>query len=203
MGRYVDAVNEPRLIAGVATYLLEIFEDLPRVDLIVVPVESGSGACGECIVAKTINPKVQVIGVRAANAPAAYLSWKRGGIVEAPMETEAEGLAAKMGYELTQGILRELLDDFILVTEEEMNRAIVLHLEMTHNLTEHAGAASLAAALKIKHRLQEKKVVLVISGGNISMQHLLAALDQVGVGAGEVNRCMRYLATSIDTSTGS
>ena len=183
---YVDAVNEPRLIAGVATYSLEIFEDLPLVDVIVVPVGGGSGACGACIVAKTINPKVRVIGVQAASAPAAYLSWKRGGIVEAPMETEAEGLATKTGYELTQGILRDLLDDFILVTEEEMQRAIVLHLQMTHNLTEHAGAASLAAALKIKDRLQGKKVVLVISGGNISMQHLRAALDQVGVGAAEV-----------------
>jgi threonine dehydratase len=81
-----------------------------------------------------------------------------------------------------------LLDDFILVTEEEMHSAIVLHLEMTHNLTEHAGAASLAAALKIKDRLQGKKVVLVISGGNISMQHLRTALDQVEVSAGEVNR---------------
>ena len=181
--RYVHAVNETRLIAGVGTYSLEIMEDLPNAEVIIVPVGGGSGACGACIVAKTINPAVEVIGVQAAKAPAAYLSWKEGRIAEAPMETAAEGLATRMGYELTQGILRDLLDDFILVTEEEMNQAVVLHLEATHNLTEHAGAASLAAALKIRDRIRGKKVVLVVSGGNISLTHLRAALEQTG-GAG-------------------
>jgi threonine dehydratase len=119
-----------------------------------------------------------VIGVQAANAPAAYLSWKHGGLVDAPMETAAEGLATSSAYELPQRILRDLLDDFILVSEEEFERAIVLHLEKTHNLAEHAGAASLAGALKIKDRLRGKKVVLVMSGGNISLAHLRAAVDQ-------------------------
>ena len=176
--RYIHAVNEPMLIAGVGTYSLEIVEDLPDVDVIIVPVGGGSGSCGACIVANSVNPEIQVIGVQAAKAQAAYLSWKAGRIVESPMETAAEGLATRMGYELTQGILRDLLDDFIVVTEEELNRAIVLHLEKTHNLTEHAGAASLAGALKIKERLRGKKVVLVMSGGNISLEHLRAALKQ-------------------------
>lgn len=178
--RYIHAVNEPRLIAGVATYSLEIVEDLPDVDVIIVPLGGGSGACGACIAAKSINPNVRVIAVQAARAPAAYLSWKASRIVEAPMESEAEGLATTTGYELPQAILRELLDDFVLVTDEEMQQAIVMHLELTHNLTEHAGAASLAAALKIKDQLVGKKVVLVVSGGNISMRHLVAALDQQG-----------------------
>ena len=94
------------------------------------------------------------------------------------METVAEGLATRMGYELTQGILGDLLDDFVLVTDEEMDRAIVTHLEKTHTLAEHAGAAPLAAALKLKERLRGKKVVLVLSGGNISMEHLRGALQQ-------------------------
>ncbi|MCI0441427.1 MAG: threonine/serine dehydratase [Chloroflexi bacterium] len=175
---YVHAVNEPRLIAGVGTYSLEIIEDLPDVDVIIVPLGGGSGACGACIVAKSVNPNIQVIAVQAEKAPAAYLSWKAGRIVEAPMESEAEGLATSSGYELTQSILRDLLDDFLLVSEEEMNEAIVLHLEKTHNLVEHAGAASLAAALKLKDRLRGKKVALVASGGNISMRHLKAALAQ-------------------------
>jgi threonine dehydratase len=178
--RYIHAVNEPLLIAGVGTYSLEIIEDLPDVDAIIAPVGGGSGICGACIVAKGINPSIQVIGVQAAKAPAVYLSWKAGRIMEAPMETAAEGLATASGYELTLGILRDLLDDFILVSDEEMERAIVLHLEKTHNLTEHAGAASLAGALKIKDRLRGKKVVLVVSGGNITLSQLRALLQQHG-----------------------
>lgn len=178
--RYIHAVNEPLLIAGVGTYGLEIIEDLPDVDTIIVPVGGGSGASGVCIAAKGVNPDVEVIGVQAAQAQAAYLSWKQGAIVESPMRTQAEGLATGMGYELVQGILRDMLDDFVLVSEEELNEAIVLHLEKTHNLTEHAGAASLAGALKIKGRLRGKKVVLVMSGGNVSLTHLRAALAQVG-----------------------
>jgi threonine dehydratase len=174
--RYIHAANEPLLISGVGTYSLEIIEDLPDVDLLVVPVGGGSGVCGACVVAKPLNPGMQVIGVQAASAPAAYLSWKEGRIVGAQMETVAEGLATRVGFELTLGIMRDMMDDFILVSEEEMARAIVLHLENTHNLAEHAGAASLAAALKIKDRLQGKKVALVMSGGNITLDQLRAAL---------------------------
>ena len=174
--RYIHAVNEPLLIAGVGTYTLEILEDLPDVDYIIVPLGGGSGACGACIVAKSVNPDIKVIAVQAESAQAAYLSWKTGDIVEAPMESAAEGLATGRGYELPQSILRDLLDDFILVSDAEMERAIVTHLEKTHNLTEHAGAASLAGALKIKDQLRGKKVALVMSGGNLSMDHLKTAL---------------------------
>lgn len=174
--RYIHAVNEPLLIAGVGTYTLEILEDMPDVDYIIVPLGGGSGACGACIVAKSVNPDIKVIAVQAESAQAAYLSWKTGDIVEAPMESAAEGLATGRGYELPQSILRDLLDDFILVSDAEMEQAIVTHLEKTHNLTEHAGAASLAGALKIKDQLRGKKVALVMSGGNLSLDHLKTAL---------------------------
>lgn len=174
--RYVHSANEPGLVPGVGTYTLEIFEDLPDVDVIIVPVGGGSGACGACIVAEGLSPHVEVIGVQAASSPAAYLSWKEGRIVEDRMGTVAEGLATRVGFELTQAIMRDLLADFVLVSEEEMERAVVLHLEHTHNLAEHAGAAPLAAAIKIKDRLQGKKVALVLSGGNISLDQLRAAL---------------------------
>ena len=177
--RYVHAVNEPGLIAGVGTYTLEILEDMPDVDVIVVPVGGGSGASGACIVAKSVNPDIQVIGVQAEQAPAVYLSWQAGHVVEAPMKSAAEGLATGSGYELPLGILPEHLDNFILVTEDEMNDAIVTHLEQTHNLVEHAGAASLAGAIKIKDRLAGKKVVVVLSGGNLSLEHLKIALAGV------------------------
>ena len=174
--RFIHAVNDVRLIAGVGTYTLEILEDLPDVDYIIVPLGGGSGACGVSIVAKSINPDIKVIAVQGEKAQAGYQSWKRREIVEMPMESKAEGLATASGYELTQEILWDLLDDFVLVSEKEMDRAIVMHLEKTHNLTEHAGAASLAGALKIKDRLKGKKVVIVMSGGNLSLDHLKAAL---------------------------
>ena len=181
---YIHSANDATLIAGVGTYGLEIVEDLPDVDIIIVPVGGGSGASGVCIAAKSVKPDIKVIGVQAANAPAAYLSWKEGRVVEAEMNTAAEGLATRVGFELTLDIMRDMLDDFILVSEEEFNRAIVLHLEHTHNLTEHAGAASLAGAVKIKERLKGKKVVLVMSGGNVSLIQLRNALEQAGDGSG-------------------
>ena len=178
--RYVHSANEPSLIAGVGTYTLEIFEDLPDVDVIIVPVGGGSGVCGTAIVAKSLNPDVQVIGVQAERAKGAYLSWKAGEIVESPMESVAEGLATMVGFDLTQSIMRDLMDDFILVSDEEMEDAILLHLEHTHNLTEHAGAASLAGALKIKDRLKGKKVALIMSGGNITLDQLREIMDRRG-----------------------
>ena len=175
--RFIHSVNEPMLISGVATCSLEIIEDLPEVDVIIAPVGGGSGVCGTCIAAKAVNPGIEVIGVQAVSAPAVYLSWRAGRIVEAPMETVAEGMATRTGYQLTLEIMADMLDEFVLASEEELKGAIVLYLEKTHNLTEHAGAASLAAALKIKDRLEGKKVALIMSGGNISLAHLRDALE--------------------------
>jgi len=176
--RYIHSANEPLLIAGAATHTLEILEAQPHIEVIIVPVGAGSGACGACIVAKTVKPAIQVIGVQAEKAPAAYLSWKEGRLVEAKMETFAEGLATRVGFTLPQSILREHLDDFILVSEAELRRAMVLMLEKTHNLAEAAGASPLAAALKIKERLQGKRIALILSGGNSSIQHLREALAE-------------------------
>ncbi|MGZ3580743.1 MAG: pyridoxal-phosphate dependent enzyme, partial [Syntrophales bacterium] len=91
--------------------------------------------------------------------------------------TAAEGLATQVGYELTQEILWDDLSDFILVSEEEMAQAILTYLELVRNLAEEAGAAPLAAALKIKERLKGKKVALVLSGGNISLERLKAVIS--------------------------
>lgn len=170
--RFVSSGDEPLLIAGVGTYALEIVETLPDVDVILVPVGGGSGASGTCIVAKTVNAHIQVIGVQAEKAPAAYLSWREGRRVEAGMETFAEGLATRVPFDLPQAILRRHLDDFVLVSEEAMRQAVVLMLEHTHNLAEGAGAAALAGALKLQDRLAGKKVVLVQSGGNLSLARL-------------------------------
>jgi threonine dehydratase len=175
--RFVHPANEPYLIAGVATYALEIFEEVPDLQVIIVPLGGGSGAAGCCLVKEAVCPSAQVIAVQAERAPAAYLSWKTRKIVKDRVETAAEGLATQVGYELTQEILWDHLSDFILVSEDEMKQAILTYLELVRNLAEEAGAAPLAAALKIKERLRGEKIALILSGGNISLERLKTVLS--------------------------
>jgi threonine dehydratase len=174
--RYVHSGNEPLLIAGVGTNALEILEDAPDVGTIFVPVGGGSGAAGTCLVAKTINPQVRIIGVQAERAPAAYKSWRAKKLLEDRMETDADGLATRVAFELPQRILWELLDDFVLVSEDEIRRALVIYIEKAHTLAEGAGAASLAAALKFRGLLSERPVAVVLSGGNVTLEELGKAL---------------------------
>ena len=170
--RYVHSGDEPLLIAGVGTHTLEIIEDLPDVDVIIVPIGGGSGAAGACIVAKTISPGTEVIGVQAAAAPSAYKSWKQRALVEDQMGTAAEGLATRTPFALPQRILWDLLDDFVLVEERDIFDATFTMIEATRNLVEGAAASTLAAALKLGPRLSGKKVVLICSGGNITPAQL-------------------------------
>ena len=169
---YLSSGNDPLIIAGVGTYTLEILEDLPDVDVIIVPIGGGSGAAGACIAAKATNPLIEIIGVQAAAAPAAYLSWKEQKPVEAQMETFAEGLATRTTFDVPQKILQDHLDDFVLVSEQELMDAVVLGIEKTHNLVEASGAASLAAACKLGERLQGKRIAIIMSGGNITLEQL-------------------------------
>ncbi|MDG7000705.1 MAG: threonine/serine dehydratase [Nitrososphaerota archaeon] len=170
--RYVHSANEPLLISGVATLSLEIFEELPDVDVIITPIGGGSMASGACIVSKALNPETRIIGVQSESAPAAYKSWKSKSLVTDKMETFVEGLATRVGFELPQEILRENLHDFVLVSDQEIRKAMITMMEATHNLPEAAGASSLAAAFRIKDRLGGKKIAIVLSGGNISLGQL-------------------------------
>src|SRR5580693_3216553 len=145
--RYVHSGNEPALIAGVATGTVEILEAQPDTEVIVVPVGGGSGAAGACVVAKSVRSSIEVIGVQSEAAPAAYRSWHAGTLVEDTTSTFAEGLATRTAFELPQRILRELLDDFVLVSEDALRAATRLMIEKTRNLVEPAGAAALAAVL--------------------------------------------------------
>jgi len=174
--RYIHSGNEPLLIAGVATEALEMLEDEPGLEVIIVPVGGGSGAAGVSIVAHAVNPRIQVIGVQSEASPAAYETWRQRRLVEAPNRTFAEGLATGVAFELPQKIMRELLQDFMLLSEEEIMRAMIWMIERAHTLTEGAGAASLAAAYRMRDALKGKKVGLVCSGGNTSLEHLRLAL---------------------------
>jgi threonine dehydratase len=174
--RYVHSGDEPDLIAGVATAALEALEREPGLDILIVPIGGGSGAAGACIVADAVRPELEVIGVQSEAAPAAYRSWREGHVVEDEMGTFAEGLATRVGFGLPQRILRERLEDFVLVSEEEIRAAMVHMLERTRNLIEAAGAAPLAAALKLRDRIAGRRVCLVASGGNVTLDQLRALL---------------------------
>ena len=169
---YLSSGDEPLLIAGVGTHTLEIVEALPEVDVVLVPIGSGSGAAGACLAAKGTNPRIRVIGVQSERAPAAFRSWQERRHVEAPVATFAEGLATGVPFDLPQAILREQLDDFVLVSEAELRAAMRLLIEHTRNLVEGAGAAPLAGALRLRDRLAGQRVALIVSGGNVTLEGL-------------------------------
>jgi threonine dehydratase len=148
--------------------------------VIIVPIGGGSGASGACIVAHTLNPSMRVIGVQAEASPAAYESWRQHRLIETTNRTMAEGLATGRAFELPQEIMRQMLHEFMLVSEEEIMQAMVWLLERAHTLAEGAGAASLAAAYRLRDELQGKKVGIVCSGGNASLEQLKKVLAFAG-----------------------
>jgi threonine dehydratase len=174
--RYIHSGDEPLLIAGVGTHTLEILNEQPRIDTIIVPIGGGSGAAGACIVAKAIDSSIQVIGVQSAAAPAAYRSWRDGRLVEVASHTWAEGLATGTAFHLPQRILRRLLDDFVLVSDEDIQAAVLSLLTRTRTVVEGAAASTLAAALALKDRLAGRRVALILTGGNISIPQLRTVL---------------------------
>src|SRR5437588_1597374 len=117
-----------------------MLEDEPGFQVIIVPIGGGSGASGASIVAHTIDPSIRVIGVQAEASPAAYESWRQGHLVETANRTMAEGLATGHGFELPQSIMRQMLADFMLVSEEEILQAVMWLIERAHILAEGAGA---------------------------------------------------------------
>ena len=171
--RYIHSGNEPHLIAGVGTITLEVLEEQPEIDTIIVPVGGGSGAAGAAIVAKAIDPSIRVIGVQSEGAPAAWRSWKERRLVETEsLSTFAEGLATRTAFSFPQAIMQDLLDDFILVSEEEIAEAVRLYIAKAHTLAEGAGASPLAAALHLKDQLAGHRIALILSGGNLSPDQL-------------------------------
>jgi len=176
--RFINSGNEPHLISGVGTIGLEILQKNPNIEVVISPVGSGTGAGGTAIAMKTLKPGIKTISVQAKNAPSIYLSYKSGKIESTPTaNTFADGLATRNAFELPLKILRKYVDDFILVSEDEMRKAIKLYLENCHTVAEGAGAASLAASIKLKKELEGKNVAIVLSGGNITIEELTKSLQ--------------------------
>jgi threonine dehydratase len=176
--RYVHSANEPDLIAGVGTYALEIFEALPDADVILVPIGGGSGACGCCIARTALGTRTRVIGVQAARADAFARSWRGPDrIVADAADTFAEGMATRVTFDLTFNLLKRELDDIVTLDEEQLREGVRMGLRLTHNLVEGAGGAALAAAKTLGDTLRGRKVVCVMSGGNIDTETLRRVLS--------------------------
>ncbi len=176
--RYVHSGNEPLLIAGVGTAALEVLEQEPNVDAVVVPVGGGSGASGYCTVFKGLKPSTEIVGVQSEMAPACHTSWKQGKMVEMSSSgTFAEGLQTRVPFELPMRIMWQHLDDFLLVSDEDLMRGIVTYLLRAHLVAEGAAAAPLAAAFRHRSRWRGKRVVLVLTGHNISSENLRRAIQ--------------------------
>jgi threonine dehydratase len=174
---YVQQGNEPEILNGIATMGIEILEDLPEVDTIICPIGGGAGCASLLKTARAIKPGIEIIGVEPENAPSFYTAWKKREIVTLDdAHTIADGLAARTVFQLPYVILKDAINDVILLTEEEILQGIKMALTATHNLAESAGAVSLMAAYKIRDRLRGKKVVMIMSGGNLNMDHLKTAI---------------------------
>jgi len=169
---------DPALIAGVGTYALELFADVRNLDAVIVPIGLGSGICGVSLVRDRIGPKTRVIGVQAERAPSVYLSWKEKRMVTTESaDTFADGLATRVPAEITQEIINRSVDDIVTVSEDEIAAAIRWLLFHTHNLAEGAGAAALAAAVKLRLQLAGQRVAIILSGGNLDTATLRRVLQ--------------------------
>ncbi len=175
--RYVHSANEPALVAGVATAALELVEDVPDLDALVVPVGLGSGICGAGLVLRERSPRTRLIGVQSERAPSLYLSWRERRPVTTPTaDTFADGLATRVPQELTLGGILRFVDDFVLVSESAIAQSIRDLIRYTHNPAEGAGAAPLAAVESLREKLAGQRVAIVLSGGNLDTQTLRQVL---------------------------
>jgi threonine dehydratase len=172
---YAHPADEPLLINGVGTGFLEILEDLPDIDVMIVPLGAGSEAAAAITTLRAQRPGVTIIAVQAETSPAAYRSWLEKRICHAPNTTFAGGFATGKAYEVPFEIYKDGLDDFVLLTEDEIYDSIGAAFYYTHNLAEGAGAATIAAAFKLRERLRGKTVVLQMSGCNASPDEILGA----------------------------
>lgn len=169
----IHPFDDEQVIAGQGTMGLEILEEVPGVDAILVPVGGGGLISGIATVVKKKRPRVKIIGVQSAHASSAFLSLKKREIVAVKVKpTLADGIAIERVGEITFPILREKVDEIVTVQEDEIASAILMLMERKRVVAEGAGAAPLAALLSKRWRVGARRIVLVISGGNIDVNLL-------------------------------
>jgi threonine dehydratase len=169
---YIEDGEDPALMAGAATVAWEILEDLPETDLIVVPVGGGNLIAGIALVAKRLNPAIEIVGVQSDAAPAVARSFALSQVVEAPCHTAAGGLATRFPGRLAFEVISDLVDSILLVSEEDLAAHIRDSLSTRAVLIEAAAAAPFAALERYGSAWAGRTVVLVQTGSNISLDEL-------------------------------
>ncbi|QLH06737.1 threonine ammonia-lyase [Nitrosopumilus ureiphilus] len=178
----IHAFDDPQIIAAQGVIGLEILEDLPDVDEVYVPIGGGGLAAGTLIAIKEKNPDIKVIGVQSRSFPSMYDSLKKGSITASGgARTIADGISVKVPGQLTFGIIKELIDDIVLVDDTEITKAMFLLMERMKFVVEPAGAVSLAYLIS-KKPSPGKKVVAILAGGNVDM-YLLGQIVDKGLAA--------------------
>jgi threonine dehydratase len=186
----IHPFDDEDVIAGQGTIGLEILEDVPEVEGIIIPVGGGGLISGIASIVKKRNPRVNIIGVQSAHAPSAFLSLKKKRIVEVNIRpTLADGIALRRVGEITFPIIQRRVDKIVTVQEDEIASAILMLMERKRLVAEGAGAAPLAALLSKRGEIRPKKIVLVISGGNIDV-HLLDRIIEKGLS--QTGRIVRF-----------
>lgn len=167
---FIHPFDDKHVIAGQGTIGTEIEEDLPDVEVVVVPVGGGGLISGIAVALKHLKPKIKIYGVQAKGAAAMVKSFRKGRRTEIEkVDTIADGIAVKKPGELTFRIIEEYVDDVIAVDDNEIIRAMFLLLERSKSLAEPAGAVGMAAVLSGKIDVEGKKTAIVVSGGNVDM----------------------------------
>lgn len=176
---FVHPFDDENVIAGQGTIALEIFHDLDNIDAIIVPVGGGGLISGIAYTVKQIRPSVKVYGVQAAGAPSMFNSIKDGKIeCLDSVSTIADGIAVKQPGENTYDLVSKYVDDIALVSDDEVASAILALIEKQKMIAEGAGAVSVAAAMFDKFKLKGKRVVSIVSGGNIDVTSLSRVIDR-------------------------
>jgi threonine dehydratase len=177
---FIDSFDDPLVIAGQGTIGMEIFEDLPDFDNILIPVSGGGLASGIGLFVKTLNPKINVIGVQMERGPVMYESLKAGHPIHLPEEpTLADGLKGGIGKEnhYTFDLCRRLLDEILLVTEDEIANAMAVLIREQHLVIEGSGSVGIAAVLSGRFKLKGRTVV-VLSGSNVDIPILMGIMSK-------------------------
>jgi len=167
------------IVKGVASYWVELFEAVPDLDVVYVPIGMGSGISAACSVRNGMGLKTKIVGVVSDGAPAYALSFAAGKKIEAPVTTKiADGMACRLPDDEPLEIMRQNVDHVLMVSDDEIRRAMKIYFTDTHNAVEGAGAASLAAALKEKAALKGQRVGLILTGGNVDHEIFARVLQE-------------------------
>ncbi len=180
-GTFIHAFDDPEVVAGQGTVGMEIHEQNPDLEAVIVPVGGGGLIAGMALSLKTLNPAIKVIGVQAEQIPAMKAAVEKGHVVHLPQATTiADGIAVRAVGELPLEIVKEYVDDIVTVTEGEIANAVLLLLEIEKTVAEGAAAVALAALVNRKIPLDGKSVALIVSGGNIDM-NLISRIIEKGL----------------------